>query len=232
MQSAPLLNHKVQLLRNYFNIFEQCTSFGLNSALPGNFATHCFFQTCCASHIRQSIEKPAVLFQTTWNKKGTVIKVSRKTSRRSFHLYSFYFYSNLYRRHLRPMWLFPITGFDFFSEMEQLQRDRLSKILGYFIWFFGIFFGVWTFCSCVLSSPPSSLRQQLISVMVMMIFAWCKPRLRPIGLRWERQRKVASKPLQPVPVKSFRRRQSWDKPFYFVNPPHTNISMVTSEASL
>ena len=44
------------------------------SALPGNFATHCFFQTCCASHIRQSIEKPAMLFQTTWNKKGTVIK--------------------------------------------------------------------------------------------------------------------------------------------------------------
>ena len=202
------------------------------SALPGNFATHCFFQHVALLISGNPLKSQLCCSKQLEIRKGQLLKFPGKHPERV--LYSFYFYSNLYRRHLRPMWLFPITdtGFDFFSEMEQLQRDRLSKILGYFIWFFGIFFGIWTFCSCVLSSPPSSLRQQLISVMVMMIFAWCKPRLRPIGLQWERQRKVASKLLQPVPVKSFRRRQSWDKPFYFVNPPHTNISMVTSEASL
>ena len=161
MQSAPLLNHKVQLLRNYFNIFEQCTSFGLILLYPETSPPIAFFKNVALLISGNPLKSQLCCSKQTWNKKGTVIKVSRKTSRRSFPLYSFYFYSNLYRRHLRPMWLFPITGFDFFSEMEQLQRDRLSKIFGYFIWFFGIFFGVWTFCSCVLSSPPSSLRQQL-----------------------------------------------------------------------
>ena len=44
MQSAPLLNHKVQLLRNYFNIFEQCTSFGLILLYPETSPPIAFFK--------------------------------------------------------------------------------------------------------------------------------------------------------------------------------------------
>ena len=131
MQSAPLLNHKVQLLRNYFNIFEQCTSFGLILLYPETSPPIAFFKHVALLISGNPLKSQLCCSKQLEIRKGQLLKFPGKHPERV--LYSFYFYSNLYRRHLRPMWLFQITEFDFFSEMEQLQRDRLSKILGYFI---------------------------------------------------------------------------------------------------